>query len=56
MTKPNHIDKRTGIEYTNVANDNHVHDNAESETVKPHLDAFISPSFLKSYFEGKSNT
>jgi hypothetical protein len=53
MTKPNYTDKRTGIEYTKVVNDNHDHDNAVS---KPHLDAFISPSFLKSYFEGKSNT
>ena len=43
----NYTDKRTGIVYTNVTQPTH-HDRAPHE---PHLDAFISESFLKNYFD-----
>jgi hypothetical protein len=50
MSKPsaNYTDKRTGITYSSI-----IHaDNDEKPEVKmqPHLDAFISNSFLKAYF------
>jgi hypothetical protein len=50
MTKSNanYTDKRTGIIYSSVIPEN----DAEKHSVKmqPHLDAFISNAFLKSYF------
>jgi hypothetical protein len=51
MTKPadNYTDKRTGIVYTDVTQPTH-HDRAP-QVVEPHLDAFISESFLKNYFD-----
>ena len=58
MTKPtdknadNYTDKRTGIVYANVTQPTH-HDRAPHE---PHLDAFISESFLKNYFDNGPGT
>ena len=42
-----YTDKRTGIVYTDVTQPTH-HDRAPHE---PYLDAFISESFLKNYFD-----
>ena len=54
MTKQNtnYTDKRTGIIYSSVIQEN----GAEKHAVKmqPHLDAFISNAFLKAYFEPSS--
>jgi len=54
MTKSNanYTDKRTGIIYSSVIPEN----DAEKHSVKmqPHLDAFISNAFLKSYFDKSS--
>jgi hypothetical protein len=49
MTKPgpNHVDKRTGIVYTNVVTPT---DKKRELKMQPHLDAFIPAAFLKSYF------
>ena len=51
MTKnaDNYTDKRTGIVYANVTQP--THHRAPQQVVEPHLDAFISESFLKNYFE-----
>jgi hypothetical protein len=51
MTKPadNYTDKRTGIVYTNVTQP--THHVAPQQVVEPYLDAFISESFLKNYFD-----
>jgi hypothetical protein len=47
----NYTDKRTGIVYTDVrATRNETQRVALQKT--PHLDAFISDAFLKSYFGG----
>ena len=51
---PNYTDSRTGIVYTNVV-PTALHA-TQGSTRQPHLDAFIPPAFLKSYFDGKSNT
>jgi hypothetical protein len=58
-----HSDKRTGIVYTNVDGNNNdgnnnrnINKNGKNEEMQPHLDAFIPTAFLKSYFDGKSNT
>ena len=46
--KTDYIDKRTGIAYTNL---NHTVDGKKHEAkTQPHLDAFISNAFLKTYF------
>lgn len=52
MTKPgpNHVDKRTGIVYTNVATSGTTTDEKRELKMQPHLDAFIPAAFLKSYF------
>jgi hypothetical protein len=42
----NHVDKRTGIVYTNVV----TTDEKREPKMQPHLDAFIPATFLKSYF------
>ena len=51
MTKnaDNYTDKRTGIVYANVTQP--THHRAPQQVVEPHLDAFISESFLKNYFD-----
>ena len=53
MTKPtpypNHVDKRTGIVYTNVVTSGTTDEKREPK-LQPHLDAFIPAAFLKSYF------
>ena len=48
----NYTDKRTGIAYANVcANDANQTSDLK---MQPHLDAFIPPAFLKTYFaDGK---
>jgi hypothetical protein len=57
MTKPtphpNHVDKRTGIVYTNVVT---TTDEKRELKMQPHLDAFIPAAFLKSYFSTTSTT
>jgi len=45
----NYTDKRTGIVYTNVTQP--THHLAPQQVVEPYLDAFISESFLKNYFD-----
>ena len=47
--KASYTDKRTGITYTSM---NHAVDDGKKQEVKiqPHLDAFISNAFLKTYF------
>ena len=54
MTKPtphpNHVDKRTGIVYTNVVTGDNPTDEKRELKMQPHLDAFIPAAFLKSYF------
>jgi hypothetical protein len=45
-----YTDKRTGIVYTDVTQPTH-HDRAPQQVVEPYLDAFISESFLKNYFD-----
>lgn len=43
-----YTDKRTGIVYTNI---NHAVDEKNHEAkMQPHLDAFLSNAFLKTYF------
>lgn len=57
MTKPppNYTDIRTGIVYTHIANK--PHPTPSSDSMQPHLDAFIPPAFLKTYFgKSKSNS
>jgi hypothetical protein len=60
MTKPNaqpnHVDKRTGIVYTNVGIIAQTTAKTTAKTTtQPHLDAFIPNAFLKTYFAcGKS--
>ena len=54
----NYTDKRTGIAYANVcANDANQTSDLK---MQPHLDAFIPPAFLKTYFaddgKGKSKS
>ena len=51
MTKPapNHVDKRTGIVYTNVVTRG-IPDEKRKLKMQSHLDAFIPAAFLKSYF------
>jgi hypothetical protein len=44
----NYTDKRTGIVYTNIGSStNSISSNAVTQ---PHLDVFIPPAFLKTYF------
>ena len=46
--KTDYMDKRTGITYTNIT---HAVDKKKHEVkIQPHLDAFISNAFLKTYF------
>jgi hypothetical protein len=52
LNMSNYTDKRTGIVYTNIgirsaAYGRSAYDNAVPQ---PHLDAFIPPAFLKTYF------
>ena len=48
-----YTDKRTGITYTNI---NHAVDEKKQEVkTHPHLDAFISNAFLKTYFGTQSS-
>jgi len=53
MTKPtphpNHVDKRTGIVYTNVVTRG-IPDEKRELKMQSHLDAFIPAAFIKSYF------
>ena len=50
---PVYTDKRTGIMYTNL---NHAVDEKKHEAkIQPHLDAFISNAFLKTYFGTQSS-
>jgi len=53
MTKQSkqYTDKRTGITYTNI---NHAADEKHDVKMQPHLDAFISNAFLKTYFDKSS--
>ena len=52
---PNYTDSRTGIVYTNVV-PTALHA-TQGSTRQPHLDAFIPPAFLKTYFgKSKSNS
>jgi hypothetical protein len=50
----NYTDKRTGIVYTNIgirsAYDNSSSSSSSNAVTQPHLDAFIPPAFLKTYF------
>ncbi len=47
----NYTDKRTGIVYTNIGSSSAYRSAYSSNAVtQPHLDAFIPPSFLKTYF------
>ena len=50
-TQPNHVDKRTGIVYTNVGITSQT---TAKTTTQPHLDAFLPAAFLKTYFDGES--
>jgi hypothetical protein len=52
-TQPNHVDKRTGIVYTNVGAKTTSQTTAKT-TTQPHLDAFLPAAFLKTYFDGES--
>ncbi len=46
-----YTDKRTGIVYANIGNRSAYSSSNSSNTVtQPHLDAFIPPAFLKTYF------
>lgn len=48
IKQSNYTDKRTGIAYTIL---NHAVDGKKHEAkIQPHLDAFISNAFLKTYF------
>lgn len=55
----NYTDKRTGIVYTNIGSSTDYRSAYSSDyrsayssnaVTQPHLDAFIPPSFLKTYF------
>ena len=50
----NYTDKRTGIVYTNIGSSDYrsAYRSAYSSNAvtQPHLDAFIPPAFLKTYF------
>ena len=59
MSKPTtYTDKRTGIVYTNIGNSSssrsaYSSSSSSSNAVtqpQPHLDVFIPPAFLKTYF------
>jgi hypothetical protein len=53
MTKPaNHVDKRTGIVYTNVDIGIADENQKQERITQSHLDAFIPNAFLKTYFAG----
>jgi hypothetical protein len=58
MTTPqsNHLDKRTGIAYTNVVTTTTTDAKQKQQRItQTHLDAFIPNAFLKTYFAcGKS--
>jgi len=56
MPKSNatYTDKRTGIIYTNI--NDAVDEKKQEAKMQPHLDAFISNAFLKTYFGAKSVT
>jgi len=59
MTQPNYTDTRTGIVYAHVGVGAAVKDETPDLKMQPHLDAFISPAFLKTYFadgKGKSKS
>jgi hypothetical protein len=55
-TQPNHVDKRTGIVYTNVGAKTTTQptQTTAKTTTQPHLDAFLPAAFLKTYFDGES--
>jgi hypothetical protein len=48
----NYTDKRTGIVYTNIGSSSDYRSaySSSSAVTQPHLDAFIPPAFLKTYF------
>jgi hypothetical protein len=54
MTTPaNHVDKRTGIVYTNIVGTTTTTTRDEKQKhTQSHLDAFIPNAFLKTYFAG----
>jgi hypothetical protein len=56
MTNPkaNHLDKRTGIVYTNVFTMTTPTDEKRERNTQSHLDAFLPAAYLKTYFDGKS--
>lgn len=45
-----YTDKRTGIVYTNIGSRSAYSSNSSNPVTQPHLDAFIPPAFLKTYF------
>ena len=49
-SQSNHVDKRTGIVYTNLV----VNPTMPKPTQQSHLDAFLPAAFLKTYFDGES--
>ena len=61
LNMSNYTDKRTGIVYTNIGSSS-AYDSSSSSSrsaysssssnavTQPHLDAFIPPAFLKTYF------
>ena len=52
-SQSNHVDKRTGIVYTNLAV-NPTMPKPTQPTQQSHLDAFLPAAFLKTYFDGES--
>jgi hypothetical protein len=48
-SKSSHVDKRTGIVYTNIVT-SAMPDRQRELKMQPNLDAFIPSAFLKSYF------
>ena len=54
LNMSNYTDKRTGIVYTNIGIRSAYGRSAYSSNAvtqpQPHLDAFIPPAFLKTYF------
>ena len=53
LNMSNYTDKRTGIVYTNIGSSSASSSSASSRSAynnADHLDAFIPPAFLKTYF------
>ena len=45
-----YTDKRTGIVYTNIGSSSAYSSSSSNAVTQPHLDVFIPPAFLKTYF------